>query len=257
MSWFSSTHRMRGTCPNDRMELFEPDRLTPQQIAAEGAPFMDRNSLALIGRFYLQDAKHRLHVFLRIHNDFLTTDEIVHDWNTSVALREMLEEDVRFFRGELASANGDLEDIRVEFQEMVEAIQTELTRAHAKYVAAAKEAITSLRFRMNWIRENSPNQPTNTLTYYEAKVEELGSLLSSAYLSDQRHLARSLGSLSQQINVLGRKLCSQVQPDRNLRNAEHPGLDEEDLRMLEVAEQLRQQTNGDDEEQAEGGASLN
>ena len=69
MTWFESTHERRGTCPNDRTVLFQPDRLPSE---AEDSSYIE-----------ISIANEMTIGFLRAQEAVIGTDEVISAWHTA------------------------------------------------------------------------------------------------------------------------------------------------------------------------------
>lgn len=142
-AWFRSTHQKRGTCPNDRTELFIPDRILP----SISAPFLQQ----LISIFNDFD------VFLRQCGGLTDSVEIVLAWHHVMSRRRLVagnlpHERLQRLLSEIRASEDPSYDHLVLESTSMENI---FNHCRARYIAAFKglfdERVANLRFLMEQV----------------------------------------------------------------------------------------------------------
>ncbi|KAJ4293146.1 hypothetical protein N0V90_008428 [Kalmusia sp. IMI 367209] len=176
--WFNSNHRMRGTCPNDRTELFELSTLTRPQINLPPG--------------FINTAAHNVYADIVAHvriavaakQETEDPEQIVRNYQSSGPIRDALEADLRMLaQREVADSLGEPFSV---FQELSNIIDELLMEWSGVFVTAAPHVICRVldrtAFQLEWLTENGTVLDGIELAHYRNEIQTMREELARAFL---------------------------------------------------------------------------
>ncbi|PSN70399.1 hypothetical protein BS50DRAFT_632290 [Corynespora cassiicola Philippines] len=203
--WFYSTHQARGSCPNDRRLLFEPDALTPEQISASTGHFEPLGAQETILRAYIRHIESELAHFKNRLSRADFTEDVLEVWREFTATRRNLQDSVKYVRRELSSYQSLAEGTRWRFRFIVRQVESFLADGRERFLSAARYEIANkahiLKRRLKLIQKSIPDQPSITAEF-EQRLEAVPYVTSSTNDDELDQLLRAVERICEDVNDL-------------------------------------------------------
>jgi hypothetical protein len=176
-AWFASTHQRRGTCPNDRTVLFQPNPLV--HITPPGEEIEMTLSLLYepIAHMQLAEAADHHAAFLHAQTAAETPEEIIDVWHNADAehILHRLQFDISSLRERRAERSGFSASLRDQLAQRADEIEVDYNRFHDRYISTMQTRIrtrvAALSVRVDHLKASDEVYRNLIAQFHEEDIE--------------------------------------------------------------------------------------